>query len=83
MYSTTEKECACIIWAVVKLRPYIYGSQFIVESDHNPLSWLREMKPKNGRLLRWSLSLMDLDFQVRYKKGSEHKNADTLSRYFH
>ena len=81
-YGTTEKECACLVWAVAKLRPYIFGTHFIIESDHNPLHWLRQVSNSNARLLRWSLALQDLDFEVRYKPGKEHTNADALSRYF-
>lgn len=81
-YAATEKECACIVWGVAKLRPYLYGTKFTIVTDHNPLSWLKNMANKNGRLLRWSLMLQDLDYEVRYKKGKEHCNADALSRYF-
>ena len=70
------------VWAVAKLRPYIYGTHFIIETDHNPLHWLGQMANKNARLLRWSLALQDLDYEVRYRKGCEHINADALSRYF-
>lgn len=79
-YSATEKECLCIVWAVQKLYCYISGSKFTIETDHCPLTWLRQMSPKNGRLLRWSLSLQEHHFEVRYKKGKENGNADTLSR---
>jgi hypothetical protein len=81
-YGTTEKECACLVWAVVKLRPYLYGKPFVIESDHNPLHWLGQVADKNARLLRWSLIMQDLEYIVRYKKGSLHTNADAMSRYF-
>lgn len=81
-YSTSEKECACLVWAVDKLACYVSGSPFIVETDHCPLTWLHTMSPRNGRLLRWSLSLQHHNFSVRYKKGKLHTNADGLSRAF-
>lgn len=81
-YSTSEKECACLVWAIHKLSCYLAGSPFVVETDHCPLSWLRNMSPKNGRLLRWSLALQEHNFEVRYKKGKENGNADALSRGF-
>lgn len=79
-YSTIEKECACLVWAVEKLRCYLYGSEFIFITDHRPLTWLQQLSPKNGRLLRWSLTLQEYSFLVRHKKGKLHANADCLSR---
>ncbi|GFX80609.1 retrovirus-related Pol polyprotein from transposon 297 [Trichonephila clavipes] len=44
-YSTTEKECAAIIFAVQKLKCYLDGHQkFVIQTDHNPLVWLRKGK---------------------------------------
>lgn len=81
-YGASEKECACLVWAIQKLKCYIYGTKFIVETDHSPLQWLNRMSDKNDRLLRWSLSLQQYSFDVRYKKGRSHGNADGLSRAY-
>lgn len=81
-YSTSEKECLCIVWGIQKLACYIQGTKFTVETDHCPLSWLKQMSGKNGRLLRWSLILQEYNFEVKYRKGVENKNADGLSRGF-
>lgn len=81
-YSTSEKECLCIVWAIQKLRCYLEGTKFAVETDDCPLSWLKEMSGKSGRLLRWSLILQEFNFEVKYRKGSANKNTDGLSRGF-
>lgn len=81
-YSASEKECACLVWAIQKLSCYLAGSRFVVETDHCPLTWLQQMSSKNGRLLRWSLTLQPYNFEIRYKRGSENGNADGLSRSF-
>lgn len=80
-YSTSEKECLCLVWAIQKLACYISGSRFVVETDHCPLTWLNSVSSKNGRLLRWSMALQH-NFVVRYKKGKLPTNADGLSRAF-
>ena len=78
--ATTEKECLGIVWAVELLKPYLYGTEFVIETDHNALVWLEKFKDTNQKLLRWSLQLQQYSFKVRHKKGSENKNADALSR---
>lgn len=36
-----EKEAPAIKWACEVFRPYLIGSEFLVESDHQSLQWLK------------------------------------------
>ena len=78
-YSTVEKECFAIVWAIYSLKHYLSGHKFTVETDHDPLTWLYRMKDKNQRLLRWSLTLQQYDFEIKYRSGNKNANADALS----
>ncbi|GFW81091.1 retrovirus-related Pol polyprotein from transposon 17.6 [Trichonephila clavipes] len=81
VYCTTEKECAAIVYAVKKLSCYLDGQQkFIIQTDHNPLVWLKTNAGTNPRLMRWSLALQPFNFEVIRKPGRSHANADALSR---
>jgi hypothetical protein len=79
-YSTTEKECLAIVWAVLHLRPYLEGHRFVVRTDHNSLRWVLNLADAQGRLARWRLRLLEFDFEVHYSPGASHHGADTLSR---
>ena len=80
-YTVTEKECLAIVWALEKYHHYIWRTKCIIEiiTDHKPLIWLRKQEPKN-RLGRWIMKLEGYDFEIKYKEGKKHIDADFLSR---
>ncbi|XP_056605021.1 uncharacterized protein LOC130421252 [Triplophysa dalaica] len=79
-YSTIEKECLAIRWAVLTLRYYLLGREFTLCSDHAPLQWLHRMKDTNARITRWFLALQPFKFQVIHRPGTQMAVADFLSR---
>ncbi|KAL8580573.1 hypothetical protein ACOMHN_058016 [Nucella lapillus] len=44
-YHTIEQECLAVVWGIRKFYPYLYGREFILESDHNPLMYLHRIRP--------------------------------------
>ena len=79
-YSVIEKECLALVWAIRKFHVYLYGKDFILETDHQPLVYLRQSKMENGRLVRWALALQPYQCKIRAIKGSQNVCADHLSR---
>ena len=79
-YSVIEKECLALVWAIRKFHVYLYGKDFILETDHQPLVYLRQSKMENGRLVRWALALQPYECKIRAIKGSQNVCADYLSR---
>lgn len=79
-YSTIEKECLAIKWAVLTLQYYLLGPSFTLYSDHAPLPWLHKMKNTNSRITRWYLALQPFRFRVIHRPGSANACADFLSQ---
>jgi hypothetical protein len=78
--STIEKECLAVVWAVQKFQRYVYGKEFVIETDHQPLTYLNRTKVANAKLMRWALTLQPFRYTIRAIKGSDNVGADYLSR---
>ncbi|KAL2085952.1 hypothetical protein ACEWY4_019272 [Coilia grayii] len=81
-YSTVEKDCLAIKWAVDTLKYYLMGKEFVLETAHRALQWLNRMRDSNARVTRWYLSLQPYKFSVEYKPGKHNVTADFLSRLY-
>jgi len=79
-YSTIERECLALVWTIKRLRRYLYGREFILEVDHQPLQFLNRAKIDNDRVMHWALELQKYKFVVHVVKGKDHVTADYLSR---
>ena len=79
-WSTIEQEAFAIISAVTKLRPYLYGAEFTIFTDHKPLLSLFDKKILNAKLQRWALTLSEYGATIKYHAGKNNIRADFLSR---
>lgn len=79
-YSVIEKELLAIVWAIESFRHYLYGREFLVVTDHKPLNFLFGTKNVNSRLHRWKLTLMEYQFKIIHRNGTQNVVADALSR---
>ena len=79
-YSTVEKELLAVVWGIEKFSAYLYGKEFVLQSDHLPLKHLDSMKNTNGRLMRWAIQLQPYAHVFKSIPGKENVGADFLSR---
>ena len=80
-WSTVEVEAWAIVYALQKLRTYLFGADFTVYSDHKPLMSLFSGKEmQNTKLQRWAILLAEFGAKIKYLKGSSNTHADMLSR---
>ena len=68
-YKVTEKECLAVAYAMNNFRPYLYGREFILACDHEPVHWITSAENLGPRLIRWRYRLKDYQFTFEYKKG--------------
>ena len=79
-YSTIEKEALAIVEGVKKFEPYLYGKEFLLQSDHRPLTTMNKKRYDSPRIMRWSMYLQRFKFSLEHISGSENRLADYLSR---
>ena len=79
-YATIEKECLAVVFAVKKFKQYIYGKEFILQTDHQPLSYIDHNRVNNDRIMRWSLLLQPYSMRIEAIAGRDNVVADYLSR---
>lgn len=79
-YCVTRRELLAIILGVKNFHHYLYGTQFIVRTDHGALTWLLKFKNPEGQMARWLQMLNTYNFEIHHRPGRQHGNADGLSR---
>jgi hypothetical protein len=82
-YPATKGELFAVIYFLNHWRYYLKWKRFVLRTDHRALQWIRTMEAPSGMVARWLLTLADYDFEVQYRKGEQHGNADALSRAPH
>ena len=65
---------------ISKFHVYLYGREFHLQVDHQPLAYLQKAKFQNARLMRWALYLQQYRFAVQSIAGLDNVGADYLSR---
>ena len=87
-YAQLEREALVIIFGVKKFNQYLYGRQFTLVTDHQPLCKLFGHKERvhslaAARMLRWTLILSACAYKIEFTPGSTNQCADCLSRLPH
>nr|XP_029732663.1 uncharacterized protein LOC115268706 [Aedes albopictus] len=82
-WAQIEKELLAIVFACERFHYFLYGHEFVVQSDHKPLESLvkRDIDDVTPRLQRMFLHLLKYPGMcIKYTPGKEMLVADCLSR---
>ena len=75
-YCTTRKELLAVISSVKHFHCYLYGRKFTIRTDHSSLRWITKFKNVEGQLARWTEILETYNYEIIFRNGIKHSNAD-------
>ena len=79
-WDTRELELLAAIATMEQFQYYLDGQRFALETGHNNLRWIMNIKNPQGRLARWITRLAAFDVEFVYRKGECNEVADCVSR---
>ena len=80
-YCVTRKELLSVYNFTKQYKHYLMGNKFIIRTDHRSLTWMLNLEsPNTSHYCSWVAELSMYDFEIQYRPGKFHENADGLSR---
>ena len=80
-YPIHKLEFLALKWSVCdKFHDYLYGSEFAVYTDNNPLTYVLTTAKLDATGHRWLAGLSTYNFSIHYVAGQQNVDADSLSR---
>lgn len=80
-YPPHKREFLALKWAVCdKFKDYLYGREFVVLTDNNPVTYVLTTAKLDATGHRWLAALGAYKFEIRYRPGRNNADADALSR---
>jgi hypothetical protein len=79
-WSTIEREAFAIVFAVVRFKYFLSAREFIIKTDHRPLTFMDKSNIRNSKVERWYQVISQFRFILQYIPGPENQLADLMSR---
>ena len=80
-YDAHKLEFLALKWPLTeRFHEYLYGGNFEVFIDNNPLTYLLTMAKLDATGQKWVASLANYNFKLHYKSGKLNVEADALSK---
>ena len=80
-YNAHKLEFLALKWAITeRFHEYLYGGNFEVFTDNNPLTYVLTSAKLDATGQRWIANLANYNFKIFYRCGRSNIDADSLSR---
>ena len=80
-YPAHKLEFLALKWAITeKFHDYLYGANFEVVTDNNPLTYVFTTAKLDATGQRWLAELSNYNCTISYRSGKQNADADGLSR---
>ena len=79
-YSSNKGELLAVIHFMRKWRYFLQDKKFLLRTDHEALKYFKTMEHPRGMIARYLRTLGEFQFDPIFRRGSQHSNADQLSR---
>jgi len=79
-YSVSKREQLAVVYGLKQFRHFLLARHFILRVDHAALTYLLKTPQPVGQSARWLDLISEYDFEIHHRAGSQHGNADSLSR---
>ncbi len=63
-YSTTDREALAIVLACRHFNHYLWGTKFVIRTDHQPIVSVFRQRTKSPRMNRWMLEMRNYRFEI-------------------
>jgi len=60
-----------MIEAMEHFSEYLCYKEFVLFTDHQPLTWLKRQKGLHGKLWRWAFRIKQFNFKIKYRKAKK------------
>ncbi|GFX42905.1 transposon Tf2-8 polyprotein [Trichonephila clavipes] len=76
-----ELEVLAVIEALKKLRNYLLGRKFRIQTDCAAFARTLDKKELTPKMAKWSIFLTDFDYEVVHRPAKQMQHVDALSRH--
>ena len=81
-YAAYKLELLSVVNAIRRYHDFVWGTHFLLYTDHQSLTHIWNMKDFNNTYAGWILELADYSFDIRHVPGLKNIFPDVLSRLY-